>query len=111
RNYVARFQIAEMAGAILAERRRSVACHVLRHHVARLETPHKQSAAIVDHWGDPVTRTEGVSRANGNRFLAQAGIQTTDDLVLAEQAHHLFLELAVEPHEVIEFEVLFARQG
>ena len=50
-------------------------------------------------------RTQRVGRADGNRFLAEAGIQSADNFVLAEQPHHLLLELAVEPHVVIEIEV------
>src|SRR5216684_5519294 len=98
---MARFQVAEMAGAILALRWRRVARHVLRHHVARLETPDEERADISDHRRDPVTWSERVGRAHGNRLLPQAGIQTADDFILAEQSHHLLLELAVQTHEVI----------
>ncbi len=82
--------------------------HVLREDVARLEALHQQRADVADHRRDPVARLERVRGADRNRFLPEARIEAADDFVLAEQAHHALFELAVELHEVIQIEVLFA---
>ena len=109
RDDVPRFQFAEMAGAILAECRRSVARHVLRQNVARLKTAHQQRADIADHGRDPVAGAQCVGSADRDRFLAKTGIESANDLVLPEQTHHLFFKVPVEPHVVVQLEVFFAR--
>ncbi len=65
-------------------------------------------ADIADHGRDPVALFESGAGADRNGFLAEAGIQTADDFILAEQADHALFELAIELHEVIQIEVLFA---
>ena len=90
-------------------RRRSVLGHVLRENVARRNSFDEQRTDIADHGRDPIAFFEGVAGAHGNGFLAQAGIQSADDLILPEQPHHALFELAIELHEVIEVQVLFPR--
>src|ERR1019366_10395888 len=111
RNYVPRFQVAKMAGAVLAERWRRVTRHVLRQNIARLKASHQKRANIADHRRDPVPRTQGISRAHRDCFLAETGMESADDLVLSEQPYHLPLKLPVEPHEVVQIEVLFSRES
>ena len=110
RNGVMHFQIAEMAGAVFAERGRSVFGHVLGEDVARLEALYQQRADIADHRSEPVFRLERVGRAYRNRFLPEAGIKSADDFVLAEEADHAVFELAIELHVVVEVEILLARE-
>ena len=56
RNDVEIFQVAEVAGAVFAERGRSVFRHVLRENVARRNAFHEQRADIADHRREPVFR-------------------------------------------------------
>ena len=102
------FQVAEVAGAVLALRGRSVFRHVLRENVARRKAFHQQRADVADHGRKPVARFERVGAAHRNRFLSQARIEAADDFVLPEEAHDAVFELPVELHEVIQVEVLFA---
>jgi len=110
RNDVEIFEIAEVAGAVLALGGRCVFRHVLGEDVARGDPFDEERADVADHRGHPVFFLEGVGAANGDGFLAEAGIEAADDLVLAEEAGHGVLDLAVEAHEVVKVEVLLARK-
>ena len=72
RNDVQIFQIAEVAGAVLALGRRIVFRHVLREDVARRNALHQQRADVADHRREPVFFLERVRRADRNGFLAEA---------------------------------------
>ena len=108
RNNVANLQVAKMAGAILALGRRSVFRHVLSKDVARRNALDQQRANIANHGRDPIAFFHGEAGAHRYCFLPEARIQTADNFVLPEQAHHAFFQLPVELHVVIQIEVLFA---
>ena len=110
RDDVADFQVAEMAGAVFALRRRSEFRHVLGEDVARRDAFDEQRADIADHGRDPVAFLEGVAGADRNGFLAETGIEAADNFILAEQADHALFELTIELHVIVEVEVLFARE-
>ena len=67
-------EIAEMAGAVFAFGGRSVLGHVLRENVAGRDAFHEQRADVADHGREPVLFFQGVGGADGNGFLAQAGV-------------------------------------
>ena len=102
------FEVAEVAGAVFAERGRSVLGHVLGEDVARWNAFDQQRADVADHGREPVCFLEGVGGADGNGFLAEAGVQAADDFVLAEELGHGVFDLAVEAHVVVEVEILLA---
>jgi hypothetical protein len=104
RDDVADFEVAEVAGAVLALRGRSEFRHVLRENVARLETLYEQRTDIADHGGEPVARFERVGRADRHGFLAERGIDAADDFVLAEERDEAVFEPPVELHVVVEVE-------
>ena len=68
----------------------------------------QQRANIANHGRDPVAFFHGEAGAHRYCFLPEARIQTADNFVLPEQAHHAFFQLPVELHVVIQIEVLFA---
>src|SRR5580658_2433283 len=98
-----------MAGAVFAQRRRSEFGHVLGEDVTRRDALYKQRADIADHGSYPVAFFQGVARADGDGFLAEAGIQAAYNFILAEEADHALFELAIELHVIVEIEVLLAR--
>src|SRR5215471_1507547 len=83
---------------------------VLREDVARWNALHQQCANVADHRRHPVFFLERVGAADGDGLLAEAGIKAADNFVLAEEARHGVLDLAVKAHEVIKIEVLLARK-
>src|ERR1700688_3930446 len=99
-----------MAGAVFAQRRRREFPHLLRENVARGYAFYQQRADIADHGSDPVAFFQGVAGADGDSFLAEAGIEAADNFILAEKADHALFELAIELHVVIEVEVLRASE-
>src|SRR5580693_4471799 len=99
-----------MAGAIFAQRRRSEFRHVLGEDVARGDAFHEQRADVANHGSDPVAFFQGVAGADGDGFLAEAGIKAADNFILAEEADHSLFELAVQLHVVVEVEMLRAGQ-
>ena len=107
---MADFQVAEMAGAVFALRGRSEFRHMLREDISRRDAFYQQRADIADHGRDPIAFFQGVAGADGDGFLAEAGIEAADNFILAEEANHALFELAVELHVVVEIEVLLARQ-
>ena len=78
-------EIAEMAGAVFAFGGRSVLGHVLRENVARGNAFDEERADVADHRSHPVAFLERVGGADGNGFLAEAGVEAADDFVLAEK--------------------------
>src|SRR5438105_12595309 len=99
-----RLQIAEMAGAVFALCRRGDARHILGHNVARFIAMYEQRTHIANQGGDPVAFSKGVSSAYRGRFLPQASVQAPNNLVLPEETDQEFVEGAVEPYVVVEFE-------
>ena len=64
--------------------------------------PFTSNAPILRIIGASQSRfSSAIGRADGYRFLAQARIQSADNFVLAEEAHHSLFELAVELHVII----------
>src|SRR5258708_535881 len=104
------FEVAEVAGAVLAFGGRGVFRHVLGEDVARRNAFDEERADVADHRGHPVFFLEGGGAADGDGLLAEAGVETADDFVLAEEAGHGVLDFAIEAHEVVEVEVLLARK-
>src|ERR1700722_7375585 len=99
-----------MAGAVFAFGGRSKFRHVLGENVAGRNAFYEQGADVANHGRDPIALLESGTSADRNSFLTQAGIETADDFVLAEEADHALFELAIELHEIIQVEVLFAFQ-
>ena len=97
-----------MAGAIFAFGGRSVLSHVLRENIARGDAFNEESADVADHRSHPVALFERVGGTDGYGFLAQAGVETADDFVLAEKARHGVFHFAIEVHVVVEVEILLA---
>ena len=104
------FQIAEVAGAVLALGGRIILGHVLHENVARRNAFYEERSDVADHWREPVFFLQRVSRADGDRFLAEAGIQSADNFILAEQLHHGVFDGAIQPHEVVQVQILLPRQ-
>jgi len=102
------FEVAEMTGAIFAFGGRSVLSHVLGENIAGRNAFDEQRANIADHGRHPVALFESVGGADGDAFLAEAGIEATHDLVLAEEPRHGVFDFAIEAHVVVEVEVLLA---
>src|SRR6202035_5241182 len=109
-NDVQVFQIAKMAGAILAARWRSVLGHVLSENIAWRNTFDQQRANIANHGRQPIFLFECVRGANGNAFLAFARIQAAHNFVLAEKLHHGVFHGAVQAHVVIQVQILLPRK-
>src|ERR1700676_4355619 len=63
-----------------------------------------------DRGGEPVFLLQGVRAAHGDGFLAQAGVQATDDFVLAEQLDHGVFHSPVQAHVVVQVQILLACQ-
>ena len=57
-----------------------------------LKSAHEQRADIANHGRDPVARLQSVGGADRNGFLAEAGINSADNLVLAEESDEPLLE-------------------
>ena len=106
RNDMQIFQVTEMAGAILAARRRRIFGHVLGENIARRHALYQQRADIADHGGEPVFLFERIRRAHGNGFLALARIQPAHNLVLAEELDHGVFHGAIQAHVVVQVQIL-----
>ena len=79
---------------------------MLRKNIAWRDALDQQRANVADHGRQPVFLFEGVRGADGDAFLAQAGIESAHDFVLAEEFHHGVFDGAVEAHVVVQVEVL-----
>src|SRR6266403_835550 len=110
RNDVQIVQIPEVAGAILALGRRIILRHVLHENIPRPYTLHQQRPDVADHRRQPVLLFQRVCRSHGNRFLAETGVKPPDNFVLPEQLHHHVFDGAVQPHVVVQVQVLLPRQ-
>src|ERR1700693_6453493 len=99
-----------MAGAIFAERGRGVVGHGLRENVAGRAPLYEGPANIANHRRQPVFFLEGVRRAYGDTFLAEARIQAADNFILPEELDHGVFNGAIEAHVVVQIEILLARQ-
>jgi hypothetical protein len=103
-------EVAEMTRAVFALGRRSVLGHMLREDVPGRDAFDEERADIADHGRHPVAFFEGVGAADGDGFLAKAGVKAAHDFVLAEKAGHGLFDFAIEAHVVVEVEVLLARE-
>src|SRR4029077_7050779 len=65
---------------------------------------------VANHGRQPVFFFQSISRADRNRFLPQARIESADNLVLAEELYHGVFHRAVQPHVVVQVQVLLPRQ-
>src|SRR5580693_7984191 len=99
-----------MAGAVFAQRGRSEFRHVLGEDVARRDAFYQQRADVADHGGDPVAFFQSVAGADGNRFLAKAGVEAADNFILSEETDHALFELAIELHVIVEGEMMGAAE-
>ena len=87
---------------------RGVLGHVLRENVARRDALDEESTDVADHRSHPVALFKRVGGADGDGFLAEAGVEAADDFVLAEEPRHGVFHFTIEPHVVVEVEVLRA---
>src|SRR6202048_212876 len=99
-----------MAGAVLALGGRIVLGHVLHENVARRHALDEQRADVANHGREPVFLFERIGAAHGNGFLTEAGVQTADDFILAEELDHGVFYRAVEAHVVVQVKILLPRQ-
>ena len=110
RNNVPVFQVAKVAGAVSPFGRRIVLRHVLHENVARRHTLHQERPDVANHGRDPVFLFQRVACSDGNRFLPEAGVKPADNFVLPEELDHGVFHGAVQPHVVIQVEVLLRSQ-
>src|SRR5438105_9985823 len=99
-----------MTGAVSPFGRRIIFRHVLHENVARRHAFHQKRPDIANHRSDPIFPFQRVTRPNGNRFLTQARVKPSDNLVLPEELHHGLFHGAVQTHVVIQVDVLLPRQ-
>src|SRR4029077_14751595 len=71
---------------------------------------HQQRPDVADHRRQPVLLFQRVCRSDRHRFLPQTGVQPSDNFVLPEKLHHHVCHGAVQPHEVVQVQVLLPRQ-
>src|SRR5580704_12151549 len=105
-----RAEIAEMTRAVSPVRRRIRAPHILRQNISRLESAHQQRSDVAHHRRDPIAGFERVGRADRNRLLPQAAIQTAHHLILPHKKFEPLFKGAVQAHEVVELQLLLARE-
>src|SRR5712672_892329 len=103
-------EIAEMAGAVFAFGGGIVLGHVLHEDVAWRNALDKERAYVANHGRQPIFFLESVGAAHGNAFLAEAGVQSADNFVLAEEFDHGVFHRAVEAHVVVQVQILLAGQ-
>ena len=84
--------------------------HVLRHDVARRVAHDEDDAQVADERPDDVALAERVGRSDRRRLLAERAVEAADDLALAVEVDEPLFDDAVQPHEAVELELLFAGQ-
>ena len=80
--------------------------HVLHHRVAGGEAADQQRSLVADHGREPVIFIERVSRGAGAGFLAEAEINSADDLALLVEIFERDLHFAVEQHVAVDLDAL-----